>query len=33
MIKLKRMRKAGHVTRKGEERNGYRVLMETPAGK
>jgi hypothetical protein len=29
----RRMRWAGHVARKGEKRNVYRVLMEKPAGK
>jgi hypothetical protein len=32
-IKSRRMRWAGHVTRMGEERNVYRVLMEKPEGK
>jgi hypothetical protein len=32
-IKSRRMRWAGHVTRMGEERNLYRVLMGKPQGK
>jgi hypothetical protein len=32
-IKSRRMRWAGHVTRKGEERNVYMVLMVKPEGK
>jgi hypothetical protein len=31
-IKSRRMRWAGHVTRMGEERNVYRVLMGKPEG-
>jgi hypothetical protein len=30
MIKLKRMRWAGYVTRMGETRNAYRILVEMP---
>jgi hypothetical protein len=33
MIKSKRMTLAGHVTRMGEKRNAYRVLMGKPEGK
>jgi hypothetical protein len=29
IIKSKRMRRAGHVTRMGENRNAYRVLVES----
>jgi hypothetical protein len=32
-IKSKRMRWAGHVSRMGEERNVYRILMGKPEGK
>jgi hypothetical protein len=32
-IKSRRMRCAGHVTRMGEDRNVYRVLMGKPEGK
>jgi hypothetical protein len=32
-IKSRRMRWAGHVTRMGEERNVYRVLVGKPEGK
>jgi hypothetical protein len=32
MIKSKRMRWAGHVTRTGEKRNAYRILVEKPEG-
>jgi hypothetical protein len=32
-IKSRRMRWEGDVARKGEERNGYRVLMGKPEGK
>jgi hypothetical protein len=33
MIKSKRMRWAGHVARKGEKRNAYRILVRKPEGK
>jgi hypothetical protein len=33
MIKSKRMRWAGHVARKGENRNAYRILVGKPEGK
>jgi hypothetical protein len=33
MIKLRRMRWAGHVARIGEKRNAYRILMGKPEGK
>ena len=33
VIKSRRMRWAGHVTRMGEERGVYRVLVGTPKGK
>jgi hypothetical protein len=33
MIKSRRMRRAGHVTRMGEKRNAYTILMEKPEGK
>jgi hypothetical protein len=33
MIKLRRMRWAGHVTRMGEKRNAYRILVGKPEGK
>ena len=33
VIKLRRMRWAGHVARMGEERGAYRVLMGKPEGK
>ena len=33
VIKLRRMRWAGHVARMGEERGVYRVLVEKPEGK
>ena len=33
VIKLRRMRWAGHVVRMGEERGVYRVLVEKPEGK
>ena len=33
VIKLRRMRWAGHVARMGEERGGYRVLVGKPEGK
>jgi hypothetical protein len=33
MIKLRRMRWAGHVARMGERRNTYRILMGKPEGK
>jgi hypothetical protein len=33
MIKLRRMRWAGHVARMGEKRNAYRILMGKPEGK
>jgi hypothetical protein len=33
VIKLRRMRWAGHVTRMGEERGVYRVLVGKPEGK
>jgi hypothetical protein len=32
MIKSKRMRWAGHVTRMGETRNAYRILVGKPEG-
>jgi hypothetical protein len=32
IIKLRRMRWPGHVTRIGEERNAYRLLVEKPEG-
>jgi hypothetical protein len=33
MIKSRRMRWAGHVTRMGEKRNAYRILVGKPLGK
>jgi hypothetical protein len=33
MIKSRRMRWAGHVTRMGEKRNAYRILVGKPEGK
>jgi hypothetical protein len=33
MIKARKMRRAGHVTRMGVKRNGYRVLVGNPEGK
>jgi hypothetical protein len=33
MIKSRRMRWAGHVTRMGETRNAYRILVGKPEGK
>jgi hypothetical protein len=33
MIKLRRMRCAGHVARMGEKRNAYRILVGEPEGK
>jgi hypothetical protein len=33
MIKLRRMRWAGHVARMGEKRNSYRLLVGKPEGK
>jgi hypothetical protein len=33
MIKSRRVRWAGHVERKGENRNAYRILMGKPEGK
>jgi hypothetical protein len=33
MIKSRRMRWAGHVTRTGENRNAYRILVGMPEGK
>jgi hypothetical protein len=33
MIKLRRMRWAGHVERMGEKRNAYRILVGKPEGK
>jgi hypothetical protein len=33
IIKLRRMRWAGHVARKGEKRNVYRLLVGKPEGK
>jgi hypothetical protein len=33
MIKSRRMRWAGHVARKWEKRNAYRILAEKPEGK
>jgi hypothetical protein len=33
IIKLQRMRWAGHVARTGEKRNTYRLLVGTPEGK
>jgi hypothetical protein len=33
MIKPRRMRWAGHVTRMGEKRNAYRILLGKPEGK
>jgi hypothetical protein len=33
MIKSRRMRWAGHVTRIGEKRNAYRILVGMPEGK
>jgi hypothetical protein len=33
MIKLRRMRWAGHVTQMGEKRNAYRLLICKPEGK
>jgi hypothetical protein len=33
MIKLRRIRRAGHVARMGEKRNAYRILMGRPEGK
>jgi hypothetical protein len=32
MIKTRRMGWAGHVARKGEKRNAYRILVEKPEG-
>jgi hypothetical protein len=32
MIKSRRMRWAGHVTRMGEKRNAYRILVGKPEG-
>jgi hypothetical protein len=32
MINLKRMRWAGHVTRMGETRNAYKILVGKPEG-
>jgi hypothetical protein len=33
MIKLRRMRWAGHVARRGEKSNAYRILVGKPEGK
>jgi hypothetical protein len=33
VIKSRRMRRAGHVARKGEKRNAYRILVGKPEGK
>jgi hypothetical protein len=33
IIKLRRMRRAGHVARMGEKRNAYRILVGKPEGK
>jgi hypothetical protein len=33
MIKSRRMRWAGHVTRMGENRNAYRILVGKPEGR
>jgi hypothetical protein len=33
MIKSRRMRGAGHVSRMGEKRNAYRILVGKPVGK
>jgi hypothetical protein len=33
MIKSRRMRRAGHVARRGEKRNAYRILMGKPEEK
>jgi hypothetical protein len=33
IIKSRRMRRAGHVTRVGEKRNAYRNLVRKPEGK
>jgi hypothetical protein len=33
IMKLRRMRSAGHVARMGEKRNAYRLLVRTPEGK
>jgi hypothetical protein len=33
IIKARRMRWAGHVPRKGEKRNAYRLLVEKPEGR
>jgi hypothetical protein len=33
MIHSRRMRWAGHVARKGEKRNAYRILVGMPEGK
>jgi hypothetical protein len=33
IIKWRRMRRAGHVARMGENRNGYRLLVGKPEGK
>jgi hypothetical protein len=33
MIKLRRMRWAGHAARMGEKRNAYRILVGKPEGK
>jgi hypothetical protein len=33
MIKSRRMRWAGHVSRMGEKRNAYRILVGKPEGK
>jgi hypothetical protein len=33
MVKSRRMRWPGHVARKGEKRNAYRILVGVPEGK
>jgi hypothetical protein len=33
MIKSRRMRWSGHIARKGEKRNAYRILVGKPQGK
>jgi hypothetical protein len=33
IIKARRMRRAGHVTRMGEQRNAYRLLVGAPEGR
>jgi hypothetical protein len=33
MIKMRRIRLAGHVARRGEKRNAYRILVGKPEGR